>query len=97
MGNDADFAELREVGDQLVGHAVSEILLLRIAREVVEWQHRQRLNPTLAEHGPDPFAYLPEVRCRDKGKCRCRRYQGRYQEEGEHMARCLPSRLWMQW
>jgi hypothetical protein len=32
-----------EQGQQLLGHAVTEILVLRIVTQIREWQHRNRL------------------------------------------------------
>jgi hypothetical protein len=36
--------DLRQFGNQLLGHAVGEELLLRVARQIQEWQHGHRSN-----------------------------------------------------
>ena len=43
-GDHAQRADLRELGDEVVRHAISEVLLFRIARQVLERQNRDRAN-----------------------------------------------------
>ena len=41
-GDDEDARQLGEVGDQILGHAVREVTLLRVATQIVEGQDRDR-------------------------------------------------------
>ena len=62
------FLDLRKLGDQRVGHSVGEIILFGIASEILQGQHRQRLNgrrangqhcapPLHLNHSPDKRGY----------------------------------------
>lgn len=59
--------------DPLLDHAVGEILLLRVARHVLEWQDRERgpVGQGQWRFGPRPRAFLPRTRGRvGEGVCR---------------------------
>jgi len=42
--DDAQLADFREAGDEGLGHAVGEVTLSRIAREIGQRQHGERTN-----------------------------------------------------
>ena len=57
----AQFLDLRKLSDQRVGHSVGEIILFGIASEILQRQHRQRLNGRRANGRRSAPLYLNEL------------------------------------
>ena len=77
-GDDKEPADAREGGDDLLDHAIGEIVLLRVARHVLERQYRDRglIGQRQRRFSPHPISpsrrsSLPRVRGRGReGACR---------------------------
>ncbi len=67
MGDDPESAKLGEISDQLVRHAIAEVLLLGIVRKVMEWQDRQGLDSVAAQPWPPAAAKMVPVQSNNEG------------------------------